>query len=320
MAPLDNEVVFKKAFTDITVFKSFVHDIVGIDIDVDTIETEKKFSPKVGNIDFAYDIFAESVDHRAVIEMQRVEYDYHFDRFLHYHYMAVGELQTSAGDYKTNREVYTIVILTAPYTIKTIDGLPIQDEVMISSADPRTEDGQIRKIFGHKLFFLNSYHRNDFTPPQMRDWLNLIYASRHNEQRILLNLENEGIKKAVELISYNHLSPVEMKNMKQAEGRKKVLSIMEARLEDSEKQVLAETQRAEEAEQRAEEEKRKAEEEKQKAEEAEQRVEEEKRKAEEEKRKAEEAEKRSKATFDKALAVLMESGLSEQEAKRKLGI
>ncbi|MCP5051806.1 MAG: hypothetical protein GY940_31860, partial [bacterium] len=71
LAPLDNGVVFKKAFTDKIVFTQFVKDILGIDIEVDKIETEKKFEPKVGNIDIELDIFAESTDHRVVIEIQR---------------------------------------------------------------------------------------------------------------------------------------------------------------------------------------------------------------------------------------------------------
>jgi hypothetical protein len=45
---LDNEVIFKKAFTDPTVFKAFVRDILGIEVEVDKIETEKKFEPKNG--------------------------------------------------------------------------------------------------------------------------------------------------------------------------------------------------------------------------------------------------------------------------------
>jgi hypothetical protein len=80
LASLENETIFKHAFTDKTVFKSFVKDIVGIDIEVDKIETEKRFEPRVGNIDFAYDIFAESTDHRVIIEIQRVDYDYNLDR------------------------------------------------------------------------------------------------------------------------------------------------------------------------------------------------------------------------------------------------
>jgi hypothetical protein len=36
---LDNEVIFKKAFTNKTVFVSFVHDILGVEIDIDEINT-----------------------------------------------------------------------------------------------------------------------------------------------------------------------------------------------------------------------------------------------------------------------------------------
>ncbi len=41
LSNLDNEVIFKKAFTNKIVFTQFVKDIVGIDIEVDKIETEK---------------------------------------------------------------------------------------------------------------------------------------------------------------------------------------------------------------------------------------------------------------------------------------
>jgi hypothetical protein len=75
------------------VFKSFVKDILGIDIEVDKIETEKKFDPKVGYIDITLDIFVESVDHRVIIEIQRVDYDYNFDRFLHYFMMPLAQLR-----------------------------------------------------------------------------------------------------------------------------------------------------------------------------------------------------------------------------------
>ncbi len=35
---LDNEVIFKKAFMNITVFKAFVRDILGIEVEVDQIK------------------------------------------------------------------------------------------------------------------------------------------------------------------------------------------------------------------------------------------------------------------------------------------
>ena len=64
---LDNEVIFKKAFTNKIVFTAFVRDILGIEIEVDKIETEKKFDPKIGYVDFELDIFAESKDKRIAI-------------------------------------------------------------------------------------------------------------------------------------------------------------------------------------------------------------------------------------------------------------
>ncbi|TAD95614.1 MAG: hypothetical protein EAZ97_15230, partial [Bacteroidetes bacterium] len=91
LANLDNEVIFKKAFTDKFVLKCFVKDLFGIDFEAETVETEKCFEPKISYIDFKYDIFAESKDKRVVVEIQKVDYDYNFDRFLLYHNMAIAE-------------------------------------------------------------------------------------------------------------------------------------------------------------------------------------------------------------------------------------
>lgn len=220
LASLDNETIFKQAFTDKTVFKSFVKDILDIDIEVDKIETEKRFDPKVGNIDFAYDIFAESTDHRVIIEIQRVDYDYNLDRFLHYHMMAIAELQRSAKDYRIDQTVFTIVVLTAPYRIDPKTHIPIKDEVMISSADPRSLQDKIVPIYGHKLIYLNHHYRNENTPVNYLDWLNLFYESIYHPDDYQVNLNHKGIKKAVELIDYDKLSPETRHQMKIAEQRK----------------------------------------------------------------------------------------------------
>jgi predicted transposase/invertase (TIGR01784 family) len=227
LAPLDNETIFKKAFTDKTVFKSFVKDILGIDIEVDKIETEKKFEPKVGYIDITMDIFAESVDHRVIIEIQRVDYDYNFDRFLHYFMMAVAQLQRSAEQYSIERTVYTIVVLTAPYKIDQKNNKPIKDEVMITSLDPRNLDDKVVEIYGHKLVFLNHYYRGDNTPPNYRDWLDLIYESIHNPENYHVNMNHQGIKKAVELIEYEKLTREQLHQMKIDAQRKVVRKIDE---------------------------------------------------------------------------------------------
>lgn len=224
---LDNEVIFKKAFTDITVFTSFVHDVLGIDVEVDKIETEKKFLPKVGYIDFELDIFAETIDKRIVIEIQRIEYDHNFDRFLHYFLMVIAEQQKRSKDYGISQTVYVIVILTAPYSISGKDGQPIKDEMLLLKLNPKTIRGVERELYNHQLVCLNPNHLDDDTPPAVRDWLNLIYQSIHNSDRAVINRNNEGIRRAAELISFENLTPEERAMSKNKESAKIVIAKIE---------------------------------------------------------------------------------------------
>jgi PD-(D/E)XK nuclease family transposase len=231
LGSLDNEVIFKKAFTDKVVFTSFVRDILGIDVEVDKIETEKKFEPRIGYIDFELDIFAETVDKRIVIEIQRIEYDSNFDRFLHYFLMVISEQQKRAKDYAISQTVYVIVILTAPYTISQKNGQPIKDEVLLLKLNPKTLKGEERELYGHQFVCLNPNYSDDDTPQAIRDWLDLIYQSIHNPERAVLNRNNEGIRRAADLISFENLTPEERTASKNKEGAKIVIaSIQNAQL------------------------------------------------------------------------------------------
>ncbi len=224
---LDNEIIFKKAFTDIIVFKAFVHDILGIDIEVDKIETEKQLFPKVGNINFKLDIFAESIDKRVVVEIQRAEYDYNFDRFLHYFMMTIAEQQKSAGRYNITQTVYVIVVMTAPYKFDTKKGDAVRDEVLLLKLNPKTLAGIERDLYGHQLVCLNPNHPDQDTPPQIRDWLDLIYQSIHSPNRPALNESNPGIVRAAELINYYNLTPEELELAKMEASRKVVKALDE---------------------------------------------------------------------------------------------
>jgi hypothetical protein len=237
LANLDNEVIFKKAFTNIFVFKEFVKDILGFDIEVDKIETEKKFSPKLANIDFKLDIFAESTDDRVIVEIQKVEYDYNFDRFLHYFLMSIAELQRSSKEYGIGKTVYTIVILTAPYTLPDKSNRPIKNEVLISKLNPRDLKGDEIDIFGHQLIFLNAYHQDKNTPAQYRDWLDLIYQSIHHGDNPKINLSKPAIKKVAEIIDIDNLTPEERAASKQNEQAKAAKKVYEevAQLKEKEK-------------------------------------------------------------------------------------
>ncbi len=220
LANLDNEVIFKKAFTNKIVFTAFVRDILGIEIEVDKIETEKKFEPKIGYVDFELDIFAESKDKRVCVEIQRVEYDHHFDRFLHYFLMLIAEQQKNSKEYTLERVVYVIVILTMPYKLNEKNGKPILDEVLLVNLDPQTLQGEFRNLYGHQFVCLNPNHSDKGTPKQIRDWLDLIYQSIHSPERTTLNLKNKGIKKAIELISFENLTLEERTEAKNKEAAK----------------------------------------------------------------------------------------------------
>ena len=223
---LDNEVIFKKAFTDAIVFRAFVLDVLGLDIEFDKIETEKQFSPRIGNVAFKLDIFAESKDKRVIVELQRVQYDHNFDRFLHYFLAAILELQKSAADYGIEQTVYMIVIMTAPYRVNDKTGKPVRDEMLLMELNPRTIIGEERKLYGHQFVCLNPNHPDPHTPQAVRDWLDLIYQSIHSPDRPMLNQKNEGIRRAAELISVDELSAEELAEMKNQNASKSVIALM----------------------------------------------------------------------------------------------
>jgi len=232
LAPLDNETIFKKAFTDKIVFKQFVKDIFNIDFEVDKIETEKRFEPQIGSIDVEFDIFAESADHRFVVEIQKVDYDYNFDRFLNYFCTAIIELQKSYQTYKLNKTVYSVVVITADYVIR--NGKEIKDDVLITNLNPRTLKGVEKEIYGHKQIFLNPSYINADTPQSIKDWLTLFYESIKNPSNPQINRENVAIKRVIDLIDENVITPSERKKMKESESRKitKIVTIENARNEE----------------------------------------------------------------------------------------
>jgi predicted transposase/invertase (TIGR01784 family) len=227
LARLDNDVIFKKAFSDKLVLTQFIQDILGIKIKIKKIETDKRFRPKIARINFAYDVFAESTDERVIVEIQRVNYDYNFDRFLHYHTMAIAELQRKATDYKIKQTVYTIVVITSPDIFEDRHGNPIEHDELILDFNPRTRDDQIIDFCEHKLIFLYPRFKNKNTPPSYVDWFDLIQESITHPDEPSINLRNKAIKKAATLIEDDNLSPDEREASKIAAATEITLGLYE---------------------------------------------------------------------------------------------
>jgi len=224
LAPLDNGTIFKKAFSDKEVFQQFIKDLFSIDIDVETIETEKQFVPPISPIDFKLDIYAESKDHSIIIEIQKIDYDYNFDRFLNYFLTLVANQQKSSADYKFTRRVLAIVVFARPYRFNQKDGQPVRDNVLIMDFNPKNIKGKPVYLYDHNLIFLNSTkkYQNEETPVNYKDWLDLLYASIKTPKDYKLNLENKGIAKAVKIIEYETLDPETLRQMKEDECRKEM--------------------------------------------------------------------------------------------------
>jgi PD-(D/E)XK nuclease family transposase len=227
LGSLDNEVIFKKAFRDKFVFEHFVKDILNLDVEIGTIETEKRFTPAVGNIDFKLDIFAETTDKRIVIELQRAQYDYNFDRFLHYLMMVITEQQQDSKKYGFKQTVYMIVVMTLPYIFDDKTGEPIKDEMILTKFDSRNFKGDKIPLFEHQMMILNPNHPQLDTPAQIRDWLDLVYQSIHSPNRPNINLANAGVKRAADLIEFANLTPVERREAMEYESGEVVKSLYE---------------------------------------------------------------------------------------------
>ncbi len=186
------------------ILQTFVKDLIGIDFEPEKIETEKKFAPSIGDIDFALDIFAEDSKHRAIIEIQRVRYGYHFDRFLHYYLAAIVELAKNYKLYKLDRTVYTIVWLTR----RVRDPL-YQHSLVTTTFQSVAENGDTLSIYPHRLYFLNSFYPTEQLAPDLADWLCFVEESITHPNNPQINEQRAIFHKASDVIDEDGLTSQE---------------------------------------------------------------------------------------------------------------
>ncbi|MCX7069264.1 MAG: PD-(D/E)XK nuclease family transposase [Methylococcales bacterium] len=173
VASLRYGVIFKKAFCDVMVFKGFVRDILGIQLDIDKVETEKVFDTVIGSVKTQFDLFAEDKKKRIIVDIQHQRHIDHYDRFLHYHCVALLEQIKSSSDYRANLKVYTIVVLTS--------GDKYKKDVLITDFSPRDLSGNKVNEIAHKIIFLCPKYVNENTPESYREWLEAIEDSLDGE-------------------------------------------------------------------------------------------------------------------------------------------
>jgi hypothetical protein len=236
LANLDNEVHFKKVFTDVAVFRAFVKDVLGIDMNITKVETEKVLPSKSSAIKFRMDLFAEETTNRTVVEIQKVDYDYTYERLAHYNTSDLANVQPSSITYADGKDIYIIVVVTSAYRMTDKNGVLIKDDVLITDINPRTLNGEIRDMHNHKLVILNSTHTSADTPPAILDWLDLIKESMKNPENPKINTSKPAIVRAALLGQTDNIDPEEVADAKIEEMRKETLARVEI---EAKKQVQA---------------------------------------------------------------------------------
>jgi len=174
--PLKYGTMFKRAFSDPEVFTDFANDILGIQLNISEVHTEYEYPEPIGFVRSQYDLFAEDVEQRIIVEIQQVKEGDFFDRFLYYHLISLVEQVGGFKEYGFERTVYTIVVLTSVPR----DG-SMNFSCAISDMSPVTEHGKTLNVYPHRLLFLRPRQANDKTPPAIKKWLDFIADSLDGE-------------------------------------------------------------------------------------------------------------------------------------------
>ncbi len=204
VASLRYDVMFKKAFSDPEIFNAFACDVLGVEFEVDYVETEKEFKEPIGRVTSKFDLYAEDKKNRIIVDIQHVRYDDHYDRFLHYHCMALLEQAVSAKNYRPDLKVFTIVVLTS--------GDRHQTAVSTIDFDPKDLDGKPLGEIPHKIIYLCPKYVDEKTPARYREWLQAIDDTLDEEVEVE-SYTHPQIQRVFEHIGKDLITPKERARM-----------------------------------------------------------------------------------------------------------
>ena len=156
-------------------------------------------------MDSRFDLFAIDKKNRLIVDIQHKRYKDHYDRFLHYHCVALLEQITSSANYKPDMQVYTIVVLTSGDKHKT--------DLLITDFRPQKLDGTYITETQHKIVYVCPKYVTDETPEPYQEWLKAINDSL-DKQVEESDYHNEVIQEIFSLIKKDGISPTEYARMK----------------------------------------------------------------------------------------------------------
>jgi len=204
VASLRYGVIFKKAFSQPDIFKAFVKAVLGIELEIDKVETEKSFNPLIGKVDLRFDLFAEDIKNRIIVDIQHARYEDHYDRFLHYHCAALLDLIDSSKSYRPDVRIFTIVVLTS--------GDRHKKDVLTIDFDPKDLEGTGIGEIEHKVIYLCPKYVGNNTPHAYREWLEAIQDTL-DEQVDERQYHHAAIQKIFTSIEKDRVTPKERADM-----------------------------------------------------------------------------------------------------------
>jgi predicted transposase/invertase (TIGR01784 family) len=200
VASLRYEVIFKKAFSKPDIFTAFVKAVLGIELEITAVETEKTFEQKIGQVKSRFDLYAHDSKNRVIVDIQHVQHEDYYDRFLHYHCIALLEQVKNATNYQPQAKVFTIVVLTSENKQ--------QKDVLTIDFDPKDLQGNGINKIAHKVIFLCPHFVNENTPKEYKEWLEAIEDTLDGKVDET-HYQNTSIQKIFELIEEDSITPEE---------------------------------------------------------------------------------------------------------------
>ena len=212
VVPLRYDTAFKKAFSQPEIFCQFAEDVLGIKFHTDEVHRGYKFLEPIGQVDIEYDLFAEDPESRIVVEIQHVKERHFYNRFLYYHLISLVEQVKNSKAYQFDQTVYTIVVLTSPYSENEIDF-----SVAITDFNPVNEFNRKVNVYPHQLVFVVPRMVNDKTPSGIKAWLELVLDSLDGEIDES-RYRSPIFERVIDAVKLDNISPAERRVLKDEES------------------------------------------------------------------------------------------------------
>lgn len=214
VASLRYGTIFKKAFSHKDIFTAFVRDVLGIEVEIEQVETEKSFTPAIGNVAVEFDLYAEDKKNRLIIDIQHKRNSDHYDRFFHYLCVALLEQVKKNYNYRPNLAVFSIVVLTS--------GDKHAKDVSVINCDPHDLKGNPLGEIPHKVIYLCPKYANKETPQALQEWMFAIQDSLDEQVDESLYTKPE-IQRIFEIIEKDLISPEERAKMFEEYNQQKAI-------------------------------------------------------------------------------------------------